>query len=263
MIATISLTGKAGKSVCANNLLLPRMPGAKLFRLETINESGDAGSDAEIEKLKGRDIEQLLKGLSKVDSAVVDVGTSNVEAFLLALTQDGGAQNMFDYFLVPVESNSAKINEFKEFVKTVQTLNGLGVEAERIKVVFNKHRVDNEIEAEMARVFNFHKQFPIFSLNARAVIHETDLFKALSSAKRSYEDMLADTTDYWKLIKQTPLAQEKERVAMVTMARAQGLVRGMDIELDAAFSALFGVNMKRAQPAGNVASVEINAAEFE
>lgn len=262
IIATISLTGKAGKSVCANNLLLPRMPGAKLFRLETINESGDAGSDAEIEKLKGRNIEQLLKGLSKVDSAVVDVGTSNVEAFLLGLTQDGGAQNMFDYFLVPVESNSAKINEFKEFVKTVQTLNGLGIAPERIKVVFNKHLVDNEIETEMARVFNFHKQFPIFSLDARAVIHETELFKALGSAKRSYEDMLADNTDYWKLLKQTPLEQEKERVAMVTMARAQGLVRGVNRELDMVFSSLFGVALKP-QEAGQVAAAEINVAEFE
>lgn len=262
IIATISLTGKAGKSVAANTLLLPRMPGAKLFRVETINESGEAGSNAEIEQLKGREIEKLLKGLSKVESAVVDVGTSNVESFFVGLTQDVGAQNMFDYFVVPVESNAAKVNEFKEFANTVQQLNRLGVEPERIKVVFNKHLVDNDVETEMIRIFNFHERFPIFTLDKRAVIHETELFKALSSAKKGYDEMLTDNTDYWKLLKQTPIEQEKERENIVKMARAQGLVRGVNAELDAVFFALFGV--KPAANGGTAAVAEkINVADFE
>ena len=260
IIATISLTGKSGKSVLANTCLLPRMPGATLFRVETINESGQAESDIEIQKLKGREIEQLLKGLSKVESAVVDIGTSNVESLLVGLAQDVGAQKMFDYFVVPVESNAARVNEFIEFTNTVQMLNRLGVESERIKVIFNKHLVDNDVEAEMVRVFNFHKKFPIFTIDKRAVIHQTELFKALSSAKKGYNEMLADDTDYWKLLKQTPLEQEKGRANIIAMARAQGLVRGVNAELDAVFSVLFSGNPTTTAP---VAVEKINVEEFD
>ncbi len=265
IIATITLTGKAGKSVMANNLLLPRMPGAKLFRMETFNESGAAGNNAVIENMKGRELEKLLKGLGKVDSAVVDIGTSNVENFLLGLAQDGGAQNIFDYFVVPVESNSAKINEFKEFVKIVNTLKDLGVQPDRIKVVFNKHLPDNEIKSEMARVFNYHASFPIFSINERAVIHETELFKALGAAKKSYEEMLLDNNDYYKMLKETPLDKTIERETIIRMARAQGLVRGIDIELNSVFSELFG--LKKAPSAKttefSIADSTIDVSDFE
>ena len=262
IVATISYTGKAGKSTTANNLLFPRLDSPAMFRIETINESGLSGAGGEEQKLKGREIEKLLKALSKTKSAIVDIGTSNVESFVMALTQQPDSHRIFDYFIVPVEANSAKVNEFKEAVKTFTMLNKLGVEPERIKVVFNKLAPDSELEDEMTRIFNFHKECPIFTLNKKAVIHDTQAFKALANAKKTYEEMLADKTDYWQKLKDTPLAEENERTMLITMARAQGLVKGLNAELDGVFNALFSKDGRKAVKAAEVV-MEIDASKFD
>ncbi len=262
ILATISYTGKVGKSATANNLLFPRMENATVFRIETINESGISGAGEEEQKMKGREIEKLLKALSKTESAIVDIGTSNVESFVMALTQQPESHRIFDYFIVPVEANAAKVNEFKEAVKTFTMLQKLGVEPERIKVVFNKLAPDAEIEEEMTRIFNYHKEFPIFTLNRKAVIHDTQAFKALADVKKTYEDMLADDTDYWKKLKETPLTEEVKRTNIVKMARAQGLVKGLNAELDGVFHSLFGKSAGKAAKAAE-AAVEIDASKFD
>jgi hypothetical protein len=240
IIAAISYTGKVGKSSVTNNLLDPRMDNAKIFRIETINESGLPSAGSAEQKLKGRDIEKLFTELSKTDSAIVDVGTSNVESFVLGLTQQPDSHRFFDFFVVPVEANAGRVNEFKEAVKTLTLLNKLGVEPDRIIVIFNKLAPDCDIEDEMHRLFNFHRQNPFFTINKSAVIHDTQAFKSLADAKKSFVEVLADKTDYWKILKETPLTEEAERTRLVKMARTQGLVRGLNTELDCVFTALFG-----------------------
>ncbi len=261
IIALTSYTGKSGKSTVGNNLLYPRMQEPSVFRIETINESGLSGAGEHEQKLKGRDIEKLLSALSKTDSAIVDVGTSNIEAFFLALAQQPDAHRIFDFFVVPVEANAAKVNEFKEAVKTLTMLNRLGVEPNRIKVVFNKLATDSEVEDEMTRIFNFHKQYPIFTLSTNAVIHESQAFKALADTKKTYEEILADQNDYWTLLKNTPVTDEAERTRLVKMARTQGLIKGLHNELDQVFSALFGSTAQIVEPASIVQ--EFDASTFD
>jgi hypothetical protein len=258
LIALVSYTGKSGKSTTGNNLLYPRMHEPSVFRIETINESGLSGAGENEQKLKGRDIEKLLSALSKTDCAIVDVGTSNVEAFFLALAQQPDAHRIFDFFVVPIEANAAKVNEFKESVKTLTMLNKLGVESERIKVVFNKLATDSLIEDEMTRIFNFHKQYPIFSLRKNAVIHETQAFKALADAKKTYDEILGDQTDYWSLLKNTPVAEEVERTRLVKMARTQGLIKGLHTELDCVFNALFGNSIKISRPESKEQEIDVS-----
>ncbi len=245
--AVTSYTGKSGKSTITNTLLYPRMQNPDVFRIETINESGLSGAGNNEIKQKGRDIEKLLIALSKTDCAIVDVGASNVEAFFLALAQQPDAHRIFDFFIVPIEANAAKVNEFKEAVKTLTMLNKLGIEPDRIKTVFNKLAADSTVDDEMTRIFNFAKQYPIFSLNANAVIHDTQAFKALADSKKTYEEVLADNFDYWKLLKDTPIADAAERTRIVKMARTQGLIKGLHTELDQVFSALFGTSFQTAE----------------
>lgn len=259
IIATISFTGKVGKSSITNNLLDPRMENAKIIRIETINESGLSGTGSAEQKMKGRDIEKLFTELSKTESAIVDVGTSNVESFVLGLTQQPDSHRFFDFFVVPVEANAAKVNEFKEAVKTLTMLNRLGVEPERIKVVFNKLAPDCEIEDEMHRLFNFHKKSPIFTINRSAVIHDTQAFKALADAKKSYEEVLADKTDFWKILKETPLTEDAERTRLVKMARTQGLVRGLNTELDNVFNSMFGKPSKPSKSISDETELDVSA----
>lgn len=239
IIAVLSFTGKVGKSTVSSYLLYPHMPEAKIIRLETINESGHSGADEE-KKMKGRDLEKLQLALSKTKSAIVDVGSSNVESFVLALNQQGNAHLDFDYFVVPVEASAAKQNEIEEAVKTLSALAGMGIEPERIKVVFTKLLVDADLEEEMRILINFHKKNPIFTLDKNAVIHQTPAFKALGDVKKSFAEMLADKTDYRKAIKDIPLENEKDRAAVVKLMRAQGYVKTLELEMNQVFNVLFG-----------------------
>lgn len=239
IIAVLSFTGKVGKSTTSDNILLPRMPGAKMFRLETINESGNSGSKDEV-KMKGRELDKLQLELSKTKSAIVDVGSSNVETFILALNQQGDSHLDFDYFIIPVEANSAKHNEIKEAIKTIETLAGIGIEPERIKVLFNKMHMDNELEDEMRVIFNYHKKNRNFTLNKDAVMHDTPAFKSLGEVKKSYAALLEDNTNYRDALKSIPLENEEERTAMVKLMRAQGYVKTIDKEFNSVFKALFG-----------------------
>ncbi len=240
IIAVTSHTGKLGKSTVANNLLYPRMLEPSVFRIETINESGLSGAGINERKFKGGEIEKLFIALSTTDCAIVDVGSSNIEAFFLALVQQYDSHRIFDYFLVPIEANASKVNEFVEATKTLAMLNKLGVEPNRIKIVFNKLVSGSSVEDEMVRIFNFHKQYPIFSLDANAVIHETSAFKALADTKQTYDQVLNDQTDYLKLFKETPISTAQERTRLVKMARTQGLIKGLNSELDQVFNTLFG-----------------------
>jgi MinD-like ATPase involved in chromosome partitioning or flagellar assembly len=239
VVCFVSYTGKVGKSTFTNNLFLPRMKDPMIFRLETINDSGLTKAD-EL-KLKGRDLEKLQKELSKVNSAVVDVGASNVESFMLALSQQDSAHFDFDLFVVPVIARAAAQAEMGEAIKTIQVLHGLGIPPEKIYVIFNRLEADADVEDEAKVIFNFHKKSPIFTLNKKAVVHETPAFKALSVVKKSYGEMLADDTDYRQKLRETPLEKEKERELIVALTRAQGTVKVLDRELNAVFSELFGV----------------------
>ncbi len=80
-------------------------PNSAYIEIETINVSGDNDA-SETLKLKGRELDKMQNKLSELKSAVVDVGASNVEAFMLSLRQQGGAHFDFDCFIVPVEANS-------------------------------------------------------------------------------------------------------------------------------------------------------------
>lgn len=238
IIAVLSFTGKAGKSTLTNNLFLPRMPGAQVFRLETINESGFSGVD-EL-KMKGRDLEKLQKELIRVKSAIVDVGASNVESFVLALSQEADSHLDFDYFIVPIIAKSAAQTELSEALKTLTVLNGMGIAPEKIKVVFNRLDIEADLKDEAKVIFNFHKKNPIFTLNEKAVVHETPAFKALGIVKKSYEEMFNDKTDYRQKLRDTPTEKEKERETIVAMTRAQGTVKVLDRELNEVFFELFG-----------------------
>ena len=238
-VAVLTATGKAGKSTLANNLLVPRMPNAIYIQLETINLSG-VNDATEALKLKGREIDKLQNRLVNCDSAVIDVGASNFESFMLGLTQQDGAHLDFDYFLVPIEANSSKLLEIDEAIITINALSALGVEPERIKVVFNKLAADSDVEEEAKKIFNFHRKEKKFTLNRNATIHDTPAFKSLGEVKKTYGEMLADKNDYRAILKGIPIENSTERLAIVKLMRAQGCVNTIRHEFDNVFLELFG-----------------------
>ena len=73
-VAVISFSGNVGKTTISRHLLAPRMRGAKVISIESINAGDDQGH-----VIRGRQFAELQEYLQVVDDVVVDIGASNVD----------------------------------------------------------------------------------------------------------------------------------------------------------------------------------------
>jgi hypothetical protein len=214
------------------------MLDAVVFRIETINATGNSGAFREV-KLRGDQLDRLQVGMAKAESSIVDVGSSNVEALILGLNEQFGSHQFFDYFLVPILAQNGAEKETEDAIKTLVALHEMGIDPERIKVVFNKLPKNSTIENEAEVIINFHTENPIFTLDNNAVIHQSEAFAALGEVNKAYREMVADNTNYYLALNEIPMENERERVRLIKMARAQGTVKKLDLELSDVFETLF------------------------
>jgi hypothetical protein len=96
-IAVINFSGNVGKTTIARHLLLPRIPGAELIAIESIN--ADENHDGQ--SLRGRQFGELQEYMQTVDSVIVDIGASNVEDLMALMRRYRGSHEDFDCFVVP------------------------------------------------------------------------------------------------------------------------------------------------------------------
>jgi hypothetical protein len=233
-VAVLNYCGTVGKTTIAAHLLAPRIPSARIYAVETINETaGDLGLD--IEKMKGEKFGKLFKDLMVAESAIIDVGASNVEDFIDQMVKFEESHVEFDYFVVPVTSGG---KEQKETLKTIQALAGVGIPAERIRIVFN--RVDTEVMEEFAPILGYAKQSKAFIANQEAAIYENEVFNLLSAKKTTIAAVLNDETDYRAALKTLDREADKKKIAHYTdMHAIKSLAKGVNRQLDTVFAALF------------------------
>src|SRR5687767_13611976 len=95
-LAVINFSGNVGKSMIARHLLAPRLPGAKIIAVESINADG-----GNTQALRGSQFGQLQEYLQSVNDVVVDIGASNVEDLMRLMHRYRGSHEDFDCFVVP------------------------------------------------------------------------------------------------------------------------------------------------------------------
>lgn len=228
----INYTGTVGKTTIAANLLSPRMQGAPIYAIESINETAeDLGLD--VEKLRGDKFRELFQKLMLEDNAIIDVGASNVEDFMTHLIGFEEAHDEIDYYIVPVTSGT---KEQKETATMIDTLSAMGVPASKIKLVFN--RVKRDVDSEFAIIISYYNRNKSFYMNAQCAIFETELFDALSVKRISLNTLMADETDYKSMLKDKS-ASMPDREMWSDMYGLKLLARGVNRKLDAVFHALF------------------------
>ncbi|CAG9184031.1 StbB family protein [Cupriavidus respiraculi] len=233
-IAVINFSGNVGKTTVARQLLAPRL-GAPEFAVESINAgAGDEGGAAE--RIQGRDFGTLQESLMLLDSAVVDVGASNVEDFVRLMAQFEGSHEEFDRFVVPAVSER---KQQADTVNTIRTLASLGVPPWKIRVVLNKVDLgDAYILGERFSILSgFHAKNPCFQLNAQAVIFYNEVYERLRGLNLSVAEAAADTTNYRARVREE--TDEQVRAEAVSMISVQRLARWAHRNLDAAYAALF------------------------
>jgi hypothetical protein len=232
-IAVMNYSGNVGKTTVAGHLLKPRMGEAPIYSVESINQGADADG-LEVEKMQGKRFGDLVNEIMPLPAAIVDVGSSNVEVFLKLMQQYAGSHEEFDFFVVPVVKEK-KVQA--DTVNTIHALRAIGVDRQRIRLVFNKVELDDSVQDEFAALFGLAESEDSFVVNPQAAIQANEVFERLKGMGKSLGDITADTTDYRAQLRQVQDDNAKEHcVRMVALKR---LAVTANKNLDTVFAALF------------------------
>lgn len=229
--ALVNLSGNIGKTTIAVNLLKPRMNDAPIFSVESINMGAEA-SGQEVEKMKGKKFGDLVDKLMMLDSAIIDVGASNVDDFLKMMQQFDGSHEEFDRFIIPVIKDEKVIGDT---INTIKALETIGVEKERIFLVFNKVDVEDSVRDEFSALFGYATIANSFTLNENAVIFANEVYERAISSGKSVGNVLDDSTDYRAKLREAKTNDEKENcIRMIGMKRlAVTAKKNLDVVFEA------------------------------
>lgn len=232
-VAVINFSGNPGKTTLVDNLLAPRMRAQK-FQVETINAGASTNDSAE--RLKGKNYGALQEDLMLLNSAIVDVGASNVEEFIKQMGQFAGSHEEFDYFVVPTVSEK---KQQIDTVNTIETLAGLGVPPKKIRVVFNKVELEdaNDVSHLFGTIFGFYAETKRFTLRPEAVVFKNEIFERLHALKKTVSEIVADATDYRAMLREAK--DEDAKAFAVNMISAQRLARSAHQNLEDVYKTLF------------------------
>ena len=204
-ITVMNYTGTVGKTTIATHLLSPRMGGAPIIAVESINETA-AGMGVAVEQMKGDKFRELFQRMVVTEDLIVDVGASNIEDFLEGMSRLDDSHVEFDFFIVPV-TNGTK--EQRETISMISTLATLGVPPEKILLLFN--RVDSSVEEEFHILLNYVGKNNNATVNTQAAIYENELFDLLAIKKLSIDKLLNDPKDYKSLLREKKDAEPKAK----------------------------------------------------
>jgi len=220
------------------------MKGAKVISVESLNIDG-AADGISVERMRGAKFGDIQREILMHDGPViVDVGASNVEAFMKAMQQFAGSHQDFDMFIVPTWKEKKAQGDT---VNTIKALSALGIEASRIHLLINKLDVDESAEDELPALFGFHDAEGIFTLNPMAVVYGNEVFERIKGLGKTLTDVAGDTTDYRAAFRAAQNDDDKENcIRMLQITQLAGTAQQ---NLDAVFSALFTAPIKQRRAA--------------
>lgn len=175
-IAVVNFSGNVGKSTVAHHLLAPRMHDAEVIPVESINSDESDGTQDE-EPLRGKQFAEIGEVLAILDDAVVDVGSSNIEDFVVQMKKYRGSHEDFDFFVVPTVP--AKKQQ-RDTISTIEALAGMGVPPTKIRVLFNQVEPEQQVERVFGGIFDYHAAEKNFTLRSDAVMHMNEIYPRLN-----------------------------------------------------------------------------------
>lgn len=226
-VAVVNNSGNVGKSTLCHNLFIPRMPKAELIKVETINSDGTLD-----ETLSANEFTEIFKRADSADCAIVDVGASNIEAFMHKLEEHKGSHEDFDLYVVPVTPPHKQ--QF-DSVSTIENLLDLGVSPENIRVVFNQVDKETPIEKQFSNFLN--SKLGGVDTSIRPIVYFNEIYSHLNRLGKTFDEVLNDNRDFKKLIRESSSREERQKLS--EEKNIQRLVLGTKEELDIAFQTLF------------------------
>jgi hypothetical protein len=134
-------------------------------------------------------------------SLILDIGSSNIEETMQLMKQMEGSHQNIDYFVIPVVED---VKQRRDSTRTVHELLKLGVDPNKIKVLFNKVGITQDVEDAFAELIHALKKLGV-SYDTRAVIYHSEFFPA-------FERMDMSLDDFKNKIMAVPLSQNQARM---------------------------------------------------
>lgn len=227
-IAVISFSGNVGKTTIARHLLAPRLPGARVIAIESIN-AGDGEDDV----IRGRQFAELQEYLQVVDDVIVDIGASNVEDLLALMRRYRGSHEDFDIFVVPTVPAG---KQQRDTMATLAELSRLGIPADKVRVIFNMVEEGIDLERTFDQLLAFLRLTPVARVSLDCRVGVNEIYGRVNGSGGDLAAVAADPTDYKAMIAAT--SDSAERLAMAQRLATRRLAIGVVPELDACFAAL-------------------------
>ena len=227
-VAVINFSGNVGKTTIARHLLAPRIDGAELIAVESINADEGQGH-----ALRGKQFGELQEYLQTVDNVVVDIGASNVEDLLALMRKYRGSHEDFDYFVIPTVP---ALKQQQDTIATLTELARLGIPASKLRVVFNQVEDGADVREAFDTVLAFVEQNPIGCASTQCRLGANEIYERVKGTGASLAELARDETDYKALI-----ARAKDSAAKLALAQklaTRRLASGVVPELDECFAAL-------------------------
>jgi hypothetical protein len=227
-VAVINFSGNVGKSTVARHLLMPRIEGAELIAVESINADDSQGST-----LRGNQFGELQEYLQTVDNVVVDIGASNVEDLLGLMRKYRGSHEDFDYFVIPTVS---ALKQQQDTIATLAELARLGVPADKVRVVFNLVEDGAKLRETFDTLLAFIERNPVTRVSPQCRLGANEIYERLKGTETNLVELASDDTDYKGLIARASDVADKLTLAQKLANRR--LATGVVPELDECFAAL-------------------------
>lgn len=226
-IAVLNNSGNVGKSTICQTLLKPRLDNCEIIRVETINTDGTTD-----EKLSAKEFDEIIKRIDDVDCTIIDIGSSNIENFMIQMNEYQGSHDLIDYFIVPV---TAQDKQQRDSVATIYNLLDMGIDESRIKIVYNFAEKDIDIEKQFS-IFLSDKTCKKIATKNTPTIYHSNIFNLLTKSGLKYDDVYNDDRDFRSLIRSAGSKEERQELSNYRAVKM--LMNGFNSDLDIAFDAL-------------------------
>lgn len=211
-IAIVNNSGNVGKSTLCQYMLAPVMPDAEIIRVETINNDGDS----EGEKLKADAFVKIFDTIMGSDDVLVDVGSSNIEIFMEKMTHEFEGSHIFiDYFLIPLTPDE---KQQIDTVNMILSLIDLGVDNDKIKIVFNRTDKKKTLPEQFTKLFDNDDLNNVgFTIDEnQPSVNNTDIFKTINEAGYNYKEISLLNMDKLKAdLKESKDKDEKKNIQLL------------------------------------------------
>jgi MinD-like ATPase involved in chromosome partitioning or flagellar assembly len=202
-ICVLNLSGNVGKSTLAVHLLAAQAPGARLLSVESLNASAaDTIEGLNVEAFSASRFRDIFREIMRHDEVIVDVGASNVAAFMTEIARFKSAVGEFDLVVVPTVPAD---KQQRDTIATIDWLNGLGVDGRRIRIVFNQYATETlePVEQVYALLLGYAlsdgKGKAVYE--PHAVVERNEAFELAKGANRTIRELAGDDKD-WKAARQ-------------------------------------------------------------